>query len=573
MTTRGLNYWESKDRPRPPSVLLRQSRPPRHRRPDRQADHDLRRQRRASTSRRASAAIPKTLRLVQSHHARARLRRHADPRLGHQPGLQLRRPAISAPSTSAPANSSGPSTPSRIPASSATTPGRRTRGRRSAASTSGASSRSTRSAASSTRPPPVRNTTSTAPIARAPISSATRLLALDARTGKRLWHFQMVHHDIWDYDDATAPKLLTVKHDGKTVDVVAQVSKQGFIWVFNRVTGEPLWPIEERPVPKSDMPEEEAWPTQPFPTAPPPFARQKFTVDDLSPYLSPEDRAALPRRDAERPQRGPVHASGHCAPTVQMPGNNGGANWGGAAVDPANGKLYVVSKDLPAMLKLERDKAAPDTVRYVSGFNFMIASDGLSPIAPPWSSLTAYDLNTGTISWKIPLGDAPGKQEYRVPLPQGRPGRDRHRPDFHGHARQADPRARRRYREGPLAETARHRAGRHPRGLRSRRARVHRVLRRRAVRPDARHRGEAQRVLRRFRAPRVIDRAGYRPISIFRSMAIAIARYPARFGCSLSPGPPAVLSGTNSGAQPAGRADRPSPCRNRPPRRTSPTSG
>ena len=91
------------------------------------------------------------------------------------------------------------------------------------------------------------------------------LLALDARTGKRLWHFQMVHHDIWDYDDATAPKLLTVRHDGKTIDVVAQVSKQGFVWVFDRVTGEPLWPIEERPVPESDMPGETAWPTQPFP--------------------------------------------------------------------------------------------------------------------------------------------------------------------------------------------------------------------------------------------------------------------------------------------------------------------
>ena len=117
------------------------------------------------------------------------------------------------------------------------------------------------------------------------------LLALDARTGKRIWHFQMVHHDIWDYDDATAPKLITVQHGGKSVDAVAQVSKQGFIWVFNRVTGEPLWPIEERPVPKSDMPNEKTWPTQPFPTKPPPFARQKFTVDDLSPHLSPSDRA------------------------------------------------------------------------------------------------------------------------------------------------------------------------------------------------------------------------------------------------------------------------------------------
>ncbi|MBV8070339.1 MAG: PQQ-binding-like beta-propeller repeat protein, partial [Acidobacteriaceae bacterium] len=111
------------------------------------------------------------------------------------------------------------------------------------------------------------------------------LLALDARTGKRLWHFQMVHHDIWDYDNATAPKLLTVTHTGEKVDVVAQAGKQGFLWVFNRLTGEPLWPIEERPVPRSNMPGEETWPTQPFPTNPPPFARQSFTAEDLSPYI------------------------------------------------------------------------------------------------------------------------------------------------------------------------------------------------------------------------------------------------------------------------------------------------
>ncbi|HEY2016099.1 MAG TPA: PQQ-binding-like beta-propeller repeat protein, partial [Bryobacteraceae bacterium] len=120
------------------------------------------------------------------------------------------------------------------------------------------------------------------------------LLALDARTGKRLWHFQMVHHDIWDYDDATAPKLLTVEHDGKRIDAVAQLSKQGFIWVFNRVSGEPLWPIEERPVPKTDMPGETTWPTQPFPLKPPPFSRQKFTADDLNPYITdPVERARL----------------------------------------------------------------------------------------------------------------------------------------------------------------------------------------------------------------------------------------------------------------------------------------
>jgi quinoprotein glucose dehydrogenase len=233
------------------------------------------------------------------------------------------------------------------------------------------------------------------------------LLALDARTGKRLWHFQMVHHDIWDYDDPTAPKLLTIHQNGKAIDVVAQVSKQGFVWVFNRVTGEPIWPIEERPVPKSDMAGETTWPTQPYPTKPPPYARQKFTVDDLSPYLSVEDRARFRDQILSARNEGlftPPAKRG----TIQMPGNNGGANWGGAAVDPGKGTLVVVSKDLPSLLKLEADKRDED--RYLSGFGFMIASDGLSAITPPWTSLTAYDLNEGAIKWKIALGDVPEKK-------------------------------------------------------------------------------------------------------------------------------------------------------------------
>ncbi len=238
------------------------------------------------------------------------------------------------------------------------------------------------------------------------------LLALDARTGRRLWHFQMVHHDIWDYDNATAPKVLTVRHDGKSVDVVAQVTKQGFVWVFDRVTGAPLWPVEERPVPRSDMPGEETWPTQPFPTQPPPFARQKFTTDDLSPFLSPEDRAKFRDEILSARNEGLYTPPGR-RPTIEMPGNNGGANWGGAAVDPASGSLFVVSKDLPALLKLAPDPEADKLLalapaeRYYSGFGFMIASNGLSPIAPPWTSLTAYDLNQGTIKWKIPLGVVP----------------------------------------------------------------------------------------------------------------------------------------------------------------------
>jgi quinoprotein glucose dehydrogenase len=336
------------------------------------------------------------------------------------------------------------------------------------------------------------------------------LLALDARTGKRLWHFQMVHHDIWDYDNATAPKLLTLRHNGKMVDAVAQVGKEGFVWVFNRVTGEPLWPIEERPVPRSDMTGEETWPTQPFPLKPPPFARQTFTEKDLSPFIDdPRERARF-RDEIQSARNEGMFTPPGLGNTVEMPGNNGGANWGGAAVDPKNGTLYVVSKDLPAMLKLELEntrkasptdsaeqqgqfiyetncrschqsdrkgqppavpslanvavrlsreeigsivtqgqgsmpafaklsssdldslvaylsnparatapvpvpaaqpdaaaKPAAETAHYVSGFGFMITSTGLSPIAPPWSSLTAYDLNEGTIKWKIPLGDVP----------------------------------------------------------------------------------------------------------------------------------------------------------------------
>jgi quinoprotein glucose dehydrogenase len=239
---------------------------------------------------------------------------------------------------------------------------------------------------------------------------ADSLLALDARTGKRIWHYQMVHHDIWDYDDSTAPKLLTVKHNGKSIDAVAQVSKQGFVWVFDRTNGKPLWPIEERPVPKTDMPGETSWPTQPFPTKPEPFARQTFTVDDLSPFLSPADRAKFRDQILSARNEGlftPPAARG----AIQMPGNNGGANWGGAAVDPFQGTLVVVSKDLPCLLKLDKkaDEVPGLTAeeRYESQFGFMIASDGLAAIKPPWTSLTVYDLNTGEIKWKQPLGEVP----------------------------------------------------------------------------------------------------------------------------------------------------------------------
>jgi quinoprotein glucose dehydrogenase len=175
------------------------------------------------------------------------------------------------------------------------------------------------------------------------------LIALDARTGKKLWHFQIIHHDIWDYDSSpAAPKLMTVLHKGRMVDVVVVATKHGFLFVFDRVTGQPLWPIEERPVPKSDVPGEETYPTQPFPTWPPPFARQKFTVDDLNPYLDAEETARL--RDMLHGARN----EGLFTPTsthnsVRMPGELGGSNWGGIAGDPETGVLYVRSIDAPTL--------------------------------------------------------------------------------------------------------------------------------------------------------------------------------------------------------------------------------
>jgi quinoprotein glucose dehydrogenase len=156
-------------------------------------------------------------------------------------------------------------------------------------------------------------------------------------------------------------------------------------------------------VPRSDLPDEETWPTQPFPSKPPPFARQKFTVDDLSPYLTAEDRARF-RDEILSARNDGLYTPPSRRGTIEMPGNNGGANWGGAAADPAHGDLFVVSKDLPSLLRLTSGAEA-DQDRYYSGFGFMIAGGGLSAIAPPWSSLTAYDLNAGTIRWRVPLGE------------------------------------------------------------------------------------------------------------------------------------------------------------------------
>jgi quinoprotein glucose dehydrogenase len=255
---------------------------------------------------------------------------------------------------------------------------------------------------------------------------ANSVLALDAKTGKRIWHFQAIHHDLWDYDLATAPKLLTVRHEGRDVDVVAQASKHGFLFVLERDSGRPLWPIEERPVPQSDVPGEQTSPTQPFPTVPPPFARQSFTEKDINPYLPAEAQERLRQLLSNSVNKGlftPPSLQG----TIQMPGNSGGANWGLSAVDPVKGRVYVMSKESPDLLTLRamkpgdkpEDRGAdvrqlpPDTppgfVPYTAVDPYGFTGDkatGMPPLAPPWSQLTAYDLNKGTILWQVPNGDS-----------------------------------------------------------------------------------------------------------------------------------------------------------------------
>ena len=177
------------------------------------------------------------------------------------------------------------------------------------------------------------------------------LVALDARTGKRLWHYQLVHHDLWDYDLPQAPKLLTLRKDGRNVDVVAQATKHGFVFVFDRVTGTPFFPIEERPVPQTDVPGEWTSPTQPFPTAPPPFARQTFTEKDINPFLSEADQAKV-REMFKTARNEGLFTPPSLQGTISIPGHNGGANWGSTAVDPTKGTMYIVSKNLPTLDKL-----------------------------------------------------------------------------------------------------------------------------------------------------------------------------------------------------------------------------
>lgn len=239
---------------------------------------------------------------------------------------------------------------------------------------------------------------------------SSTLVALAAETGRRAWHYQIVHHDIWDYDIAANPILADVIVDGRPREVVVQLTKQAFAYVLDRATGEPIWPIEETPVPESDVPGEWTYPTQPIPSRPDPFDLQGLTEEDLN-DLTPELRRQARERVA-RYRLGALYdpvsladAQDGTEGTLMVPGADGGARWESGALDPETGILYVASVTVPTLIQLESDPESSD-LNYVTRFS-RPALEGAIPLTrPPWGRITAIDLNTGDHVWMAPNGDA-----------------------------------------------------------------------------------------------------------------------------------------------------------------------
>ena len=244
------------------------------------------------------------------------------------------------------------------------------------------------------------------------------IVCLDANTGTRKWHYQLVHHGLWDYDNPSPPSLVTMHLDGRALDAVVQLTKQGFAFVFDRVTGAPVWPIEERPVPRSDIDGEHAWPTQPFPTKPPAFTEQGVTLDDAF-DATPELKAAA-QKELRKYRIGPVFTPPSAQGTVQRPGLIGGANWGGAAFDAQSGVLFFKTTNEANIARVgapDRSSANPrasevdaDLTRV--GDTNATFMDGLPLLKPPFGHLVAIDLNRGAIKWRVPFGDTPSLRRH-----------------------------------------------------------------------------------------------------------------------------------------------------------------
>ena len=252
---------------------------------------------------------------------------------------------------------------------------------------------------------------------------SSSIVCLDANTGKRVWHFQTVHHDLFDYDNPAAPILGDITVDGRRVKAVVQVTKQAFAFVLDRVTGQPVWPIEERPVPASSVPGEKSWPTQPVPTRPPAFDRQGLAVDDLIDF-TPELRAEaieITRKYRTGPMFTPPSVAGpgleDTKGTIQLPGSVGGADWTGAAFDPETAMLYVPSMTNPFVANLLPGDPQRTDLRYrASTRELMQGPRGLPLTKPPYGRVTALDLNRGERAWMVANGDGPRNHPLLKPL-------------------------------------------------------------------------------------------------------------------------------------------------------------
>jgi quinoprotein glucose dehydrogenase len=234
---------------------------------------------------------------------------------------------------------------------------------------------------------------------------AESIICLDVETGKRVWHFQTIHHGLWDYDNPAAPNLMNITVDGKPIKALAEITKQGFVYAFDRVTGKPIWPIEERPVPPSDVPGEEASPTQPFPTKPAAFEYQGAQLSDLADFTPAIHAMAVEAVKGFR--LGPLYTPPSLEGTIQRPSSGGGGNWGGAAVDPDTGILYVPSRNAWSTNALEvPDPSLHGNLRYMQARERPPRiPQGLQLFKPPYSRMTAIDMNKGEHLWMIPTGN------------------------------------------------------------------------------------------------------------------------------------------------------------------------